>query len=612
MIILQEIKVKGYKNLKDEKLERLGDLNIIVGPNNSGKTSILKAIYILHEGKVDKNSYPEDVECEIIRKKVRDLVGFVTPLQEEDVFQGREEKVTTTISYCFSEKFLKEIGKSDIDTFRKELEKKISGEKSAIKHFQSFRKKDLRSLTLHGKYKDLRNEHITYLLQEDIWAETNKRILYCDDNRLERYKEKPITEYIKEKNLGTDILQNKLIKFLQATVDPRINALTSKTFDVLMQNGFKDTIDRQGSGVRSLICLGLDIITAKEGSIVLIDEPELGSDPAVKQEFLKFLLEEAKQKQIFITTHDPTFVNPILWKKQELFKGNVQVFIRSIVKEKFVKVDLKGGGNRYLEEPSTFAGYLPHTTSLRDIHIYVEGTSDVGVFQVLLYHYLRKKYKQDWLKKLNRTGIYHLAGDHWMHLLHTIPRRPYTCVVVLDRNKSHDAIDISLHSFSTKADTPDFKFCGSSEQVSNVLFGGEKIPIYCLSKNDIGDYFRDSSSSMKYKSGLPNLVALRMENGGKIPQDIEELFDVIFVSTGFSDLSTKDDIIYLLKRLKSQGAIVYYSSSLKQIIINPKGPYKVFGIDIRFGPGIAKHLTSMLKIQKKEDFEKVKEKITRL
>lgn len=56
MIILQELEVKGYKNLKAERLDRFGDLNILVGPNNSGKTSILKAINILHEETVNKDS----------------------------------------------------------------------------------------------------------------------------------------------------------------------------------------------------------------------------------------------------------------------------------------------------------------------------------------------------------------------------------------------------------------------------------------------------------------------------------------------------------------------------------------------------------------------------
>jgi len=52
-------------------------------------------------------------------------------------------------------------------------------------------------------------------------------------------------------------------------------------------------------------------ILFSDDEIVLIDEPELGLNPLVKQESLKFLLAESKERQIFIATQDPTFVN--LW-----------------------------------------------------------------------------------------------------------------------------------------------------------------------------------------------------------------------------------------------------------------------------------------------------------
>ena len=43
---LKQIRVDGYKNLIDCKLE-LGDFNVLVGPNNSGKSNLLEAVQIL-------------------------------------------------------------------------------------------------------------------------------------------------------------------------------------------------------------------------------------------------------------------------------------------------------------------------------------------------------------------------------------------------------------------------------------------------------------------------------------------------------------------------------------------------------------------------------------
>ena len=85
-------------------------------------------------------------------------------------------------------------------------------------------------------------------------------------------------------------------------------------------------------------------------------------------------------------------------------------------------------------DPNTFAGYLPHTISLKDIHIYVEGPSDVYIYQIFLLKYL-KKHIHNWAQMYNRVGIYHLGGDYWSHLLYTIPNYPYRCYVILDGDK---------------------------------------------------------------------------------------------------------------------------------------------------------------------------------
>ena len=43
---IKQIRVDGYKNLIDCKVD-LGDFNVLVGPNNSGKSNLLQAIQML-------------------------------------------------------------------------------------------------------------------------------------------------------------------------------------------------------------------------------------------------------------------------------------------------------------------------------------------------------------------------------------------------------------------------------------------------------------------------------------------------------------------------------------------------------------------------------------
>jgi ABC-type branched-subunit amino acid transport system ATPase component len=45
MIVISEIEIKNYKNLKEIKLADLRSLNILTGPNGSGKTNLLEFLW---------------------------------------------------------------------------------------------------------------------------------------------------------------------------------------------------------------------------------------------------------------------------------------------------------------------------------------------------------------------------------------------------------------------------------------------------------------------------------------------------------------------------------------------------------------------------------------
>ena len=47
--MLSAVHIQGYRGLRDFSLEPLGRINLIVGNNNSGKTSVLEAIQVFVE-----------------------------------------------------------------------------------------------------------------------------------------------------------------------------------------------------------------------------------------------------------------------------------------------------------------------------------------------------------------------------------------------------------------------------------------------------------------------------------------------------------------------------------------------------------------------------------
>lgn len=495
MKIIKDFKVENYRNVEHAKLENLKDLNIFIGPNNCGKTNFLEFISSfsnLRFGGAYGYSCPD---C----NKFGGEISICLPLRDEDFYlrkSPREIRVNLKIS-LYSDTINELVPR----VLKKQKEKL---EKATCPNIgEEIEMENLGDHTSH-----LYVKHLSPFIHEDIIDEIKKSILYCPEGRLQSYKEKKFDEFIREiQPSGADY--RRLIKFIGDLVDPTIH--DHRYEDLIKRFGDEDfitSIKEQGSGVRSLICLVADILFKKDAKILLIDEPELGLNPKSKQTFLKFLLEESGRKQVFIATHDPTFVNPSLWKGYD-----VSVYLYSPVKKEFVKVNLEENK----EDPETFAGYLPHTTSLKDIHIYVEGSSDVYIFEAFLRKYL-KQVDKNWAEILQRIGIFHLGGGFWEHLLYTIPEcPPYRCAIILDNHEKEKAKEACKIAEG-------FEFCENLGKLREVF--GTRKPIYCLTEEKIEKYFGiELPESYNKKVDGPN-IAEKMEN---VHEEIKKLFEVILV-----------------------------------------------------------------------------------
>ena len=49
-LLLDSLKIKGYRCFEHLTIEKLGRVNLIVGKNNVGKTALLEALWIWAEG----------------------------------------------------------------------------------------------------------------------------------------------------------------------------------------------------------------------------------------------------------------------------------------------------------------------------------------------------------------------------------------------------------------------------------------------------------------------------------------------------------------------------------------------------------------------------------
>ena len=68
-VYIQKIHIKNYRNFNDFEMEFHEGLNIIVGANNSGKTELLSAIYLLN--------LPSNISIDDFNTKIDSIYFFV-------------------------------------------------------------------------------------------------------------------------------------------------------------------------------------------------------------------------------------------------------------------------------------------------------------------------------------------------------------------------------------------------------------------------------------------------------------------------------------------------------------------------------------------------------
>ncbi|MCJ0621383.1 AAA family ATPase [Haloarcula hispanica] len=460
---IDSLQLQGYTVFERQNLQNFGDLNIIIGPNNSGKTSLLRAI-----------------------TKISKIERGRAPLQDSERFYEQQDR-RVRLDFSFADENI--VLESD----------------------------NMGSLELPG---------------EGSFDEPD--VLFCETERLTDYKNTNLDEFLSDQLQSVD--SEKFLNALNEIVDPNIADLYGSLTgggDLQLStsdqdgNTLRHELNRHGSGVKSIAMLLADIYAADPDTL-LIDEPEMGLYPAAKRRFLKLLLELSEVHQVFITTQDASFVNPLFWRDSE---QDISVYHYSVSRNMQGRqpfLDLE------VNEPSTFAGFLPQATSIKDYHLYVEGKDDVKVIRSYLHSFLdRAASGETQGDLLDRTEIYHLNGNNWEHFLSTIPSSPYSSVVLLDNDMDGQADNvIRRYEESGYQSFPDFVKCEDTVDIRENL-RNSTVPVYLLNHDDISDYI-----------GVDNKQDIAEEAWNKevIPREIVNVFYSLYEEELSSHEVVKDRI----------------------------------------------------------------------
>lgn len=337
---LRTFYVKSYRSIMEATLEDIQEYCAIVGPNNSGKSNLLRAIYIALsialEGDFRRTrrsrqfyyayngeDYRWETDIPVILKDVKDastIFKLTFEFNDEEKTEFKKE-FGITLSKSLQMKF---------QLFRNRTEYNIIMPGRAKKPMEE----KIREIGLFIRSK-LDYEYIPCVRSTDLTAEYFARLLNKEFKTIESnpvYQEclrkieelqKPIVDSLEAKltsSLRTflpDIASVKLQDGIDI-IDTQIRYAPSRMRGIPLNidDGSLTPIESKGDGIKSLVAIGLiesmSFDDRQDKSLILyIEEPEAHLHPDAVHSLRNVLLEIAEKKgvQVIISTHSPILVD---------------------------------------------------------------------------------------------------------------------------------------------------------------------------------------------------------------------------------------------------------------------------------------------------------------
>jgi len=316
--------VSRYRSIKKTERLSLGNPTVIVGPNNEGKSNIIRALTLCVRficaprdsilTRTWSYEWPRDFPIELQkRKKNLDsvfLIELKLSAEERDRFYERVgSRNNGTLKIVVS------MGPTGAQF---DVLKQGSGKEamrtgaSKIRQFvqDHLRIQYIPAVRTAGAARDV----IHQLIEDDL-AQVESSTEYQKALQAISDLQKPIMDSLSNKLSGTlkDFLPAIKTVQISTTVEARRRALRS-TYDIQIDDGTRTSLDRKGDGVQSLAALALmkhavTPQTAGTKLVLAIEEPESHLHPTAIHQLQAVILELSREHQVIISTHCPLFVD---------------------------------------------------------------------------------------------------------------------------------------------------------------------------------------------------------------------------------------------------------------------------------------------------------------
>jgi len=442
MLKISKLKIINYKLFQNVIIEMNNTMNIFVGENDSGKTTILEALSMVLTGKIRGSNIANRVNLDWFNTNVRQC--FI-----EAVKAGNTPALPTIeIEAYFSTPDEDEISTKLYKGTNNSLHEDTEGVKVEIL-FDAQYSTVYKQLLSDGKIKDIPIEYYKVNFRSfaipEYYAQTTAKKVACIDTTkrdygpvLSRFVSGSINEYLTEEDMTElrhayranrhEFTDNQAVKRLNEKLQ-QSHSFDGKVITLnLRESGIDEwkgdmsisidgiPLENSGLGTQNMFKSEIFLLQNSDVDILIIEEPENNLSYA-NMSVLISKLSESKEKQLFISTHSSFVANKLGLQYLHLVSNN------GIIPFKMLSPDTY---DYFLKLP----GYNTLRILLANHAILVEGPADELIVQRA---YIDNYGKQPIEAGIDVVAVDSLAFQRYCELSSLI-KKPITIVTDNDGN----------------------------------------------------------------------------------------------------------------------------------------------------------------------------------
>ncbi len=297
--MLRSLEVRNYRNLRHLTIEKLGRVNLLVGKNNTGKTSVLEALYLwVNNGRFD-----------VIYEVLEGRGGTVESTAEERYVSNK-----STLASMFSDRKIASVKEHPIyveansndvlSSLTLGFQEGYSGSDDLQTLAFSVKHTNLNRALLFPLHQTINPKDLDYRPYDWPISTKNQFVISSEVNQAtvgKLYDEIATTDWEDEVINALKVIDKSIIKFAF-----RADSTSGKRYPVVRLKGNANPIPLRsmGDGVNRILTIILAIVNCENGYL-LIDEFENGLHYSVQEKLWEiiFNLAERLNTQVFATTH---------------------------------------------------------------------------------------------------------------------------------------------------------------------------------------------------------------------------------------------------------------------------------------------------------------------